>query len=421
MPKAPTHSLCTMLIYPVIDHLFAWVLPKWRSRAREILKGSQRYLNYKYDLLPEEQVVEIQTRINNLRQSLRSWDQKKIGEACGKLESLIDSMPDTKQSSLAENVEVFFVILVIFLGLRCYIAQPFRIPTGSMQPSLNGIVITPCDDEPSLPGRIANAILHGTSYVNEVATDRQQIIEYKQGTKFLLLTRTTLVFDNGTHLDIPAAQGEVARYFLRTKGTTTPSFNPGETIMKATCDAGDLIIVNKIAYHFRQPQRGEVFVFDTLGIEGIHQRLGEQARGSHYVKRLCGLPGDTLSIQSPLLLVDGKNPDSWTIRRVEACQPPYNPEGYVPASRENPGIRIVRGEKGYEKIPVIYHQYLTAGQNFPLRNPLTNPNMRQYAALGDNTLNSLDSRYWGAVHQYNIVGPASFALWPFTNHWGLIP
>lgn len=34
---------------------------------------------------------------------------------------------------------------------------------------------------------------------------------------------------------------------------------------------------------------------------------------------------------------------------------------------------------------------------------------------------AMSSRYWGPVRQYNIVGPASFCLWPFTSHWGLIP
>jgi signal peptidase I len=41
-----------------------------------------------------------------------------------------------------------------------------------------------------------------------------------------------------------------------------------------------------------------------------------------------------------------------------------------------------------------------------------------YFALGDNSANSLDSRYWGFVPAENVVGRGLFVYWPFTSHWG---
>jgi signal peptidase I len=43
-----------------------------------------------------------------------------------------------------------------------------------------------------------------------------------------------------------------------------------------------------------------------------------------------------------------------------------------------------------------------------------------YFALGDNSYNSYDSRYWGPVPEENLVGRGLLVYWPFNHHWGLI-
>ena len=74
----------------------------------------------------------------------------------------------------------------------------------------------------------------------------------------------------------------------------------GQIIAQGFVESGDLVIVDKISYHFRKPTRGETFVFDTRNINEIHDnnRGGEQDAGSHYIKRCVGVPGDTLSIDA---------------------------------------------------------------------------------------------------------------------------
>lgn len=413
--RVPT--LNAVLVF-LLDHPLAWFTPKWRRKGCLALKAVRRYINYNRDILPSERMAEFKENRDLLKTALRCGDRQQAETISAKLESTLESIPGALPSGLAENVEVLFVILVIFLGLRSYVVQPFRIPTGSMQPSLNGIRAVPQDRDPTLVQKIRDMALYGGSYVHEVAGKEKKIVRFVPGTKYLLLTVTNVQFDDGSTLEIPAAEAETRRYFLNQeprfeaeRHTPFRSYLPGDTIVNARFDAGDLILVNKMAYHFRKPERGEVFVFDTRGIEGIANKGGStgQEGGTHYVKRLAGVPGDSLSIRDSQLIVNGKPATEWTIQRVASGKPPYQPCGYVALPAP---LSLLDGRA-----------YITEGGGVRLSNDKNRPYLREYVALGDNSTreNSFDSRYWGPVRQYNIVGPASFCLWPFTSHWGIIP
>lgn len=393
----------------VADGMFAWFLPKWRKVGIHAYKSVTRYIHYRRDLLPEDKLEELAILKRELRVALDHWDKEEATRLSQLVGAQLDAIPAARPNEIFDYIESLFVILVIFLGLRTYVVQPFRIPTGSMQPSLNGIRILPVEQIPSVPERAWDWVTLGSSYVDEVANAHMTVSSYSQETKFLLFTQTVVAFNNGTRISIPSAEGEVRRYFQQTKGSSYPSFQPGETIIKASVDAGDLVLVDKVSYHFRNPQRGETFVFDTRGIVGIAQRSGDQAQGTHYIKRLSGVPGDKLEILPPHLMVNGQEPTEWTMKRISQGLAPYHPAGYTLPSPEPARGRIPQ------------RQYLADGQSLTLANPKDKPLLREYVALGDNTNNSLDSRYWGPLHQYNIVGPAAFVLWPFTSHWGIIP
>ena len=402
------------LLFCILDNALAWFTPTWRRNARESVAALNRYVNFNRHTLTEETISTCNKHRDELLQALQNWDKENAARLVKLVEVQCGEMPGFKRNAVVEIVESFLVIMVIFLGLRTYYVQPFRIPTGSMQPSLNGIIVHPVEELPGMPRRIWDMLTLGSSYIDAKATSACTLVNIEDHPKWKLFTETTLTFSDGSKVNILSAKGAVMQYlreqgkFIETpNGIRLGSYRPGETIMRARVDAGDMILVNRVAYHFRKPVRGETFVFDTRGINTSMQppstlRMTDQQAGTHYIKRLCGLPGDTLQIASPFLLVNGKAAGEPTIARVAAGQPPYNTEGYQGLlRRQNPLA------------------YMTDRGPVRLQNT-TDPNRREYAAMGDNTTNSLDSRYWGPVRQYNIVGPACFTLWPFTSHWGSI-
>ena len=391
-------------------------------------KGARKFVNYKRDLLKEGLVAEIESRRNDLLAAIKSGDKSKVAEASKMLNTACEnSLPHEKPLGwFEENVEVMFVAIVIALGLRAYYLQPFRIPTGSMQPTLNGIIGKPLPQAewPSLPQRLVEKVLRGRSYVRVVndqdrflAVTPQNRVDIRDVQFMHFFSRSELHFTDSPPLRLPAPTNPCTQIGLaaaiQTASRNGGLLPKGTVICEGTVDSGDLVLVDKFSYHFRKPERGEVFVFDTLGIRGIHERSGEQAAGSHYIKRLCGVPGDTLQIQSPNLLIDGRIAKEPGIQRVIHGEGDFaiNPNGYALAdSRELLG----RSQTISQYLASPEDKLSLAGKN-------ARPGMREYAALGDNTGNSLDSRYWGPVREFNLVGPALFSLWPVTTgHWGFI-
>ena len=402
--------------------------PKWKKEAKLLLKGGRKFVNYKRDLLKPERVEEIESRREDLLKAIKANDPAKALEAGKQLRATCENSLKFEKPVgwLEENVEVMFVAIVIALGLRAYYLQPFRIPTGSMQPTLNGIVGTTLKKEewPGFPKRVLDFVLRGRKYVY-VVNDRDRTLvkrnpnslqEVSRDSQFAHFFSTSeLLFQDSPPLRLWAPTNPMSQIGLQDAVLRAKANNgvlpKGAVIAEGTIDTGDLVLVNKFSYHFRKPKRGEVFVFDTIAIKGIHDRQGEQAEGSHYIKRLCGVPGDTLSIQAPNLLVDGKIADEPGIQRVIKGGPPF------PANHRGYNLAMPDTDRNGRRA----RQYLgLEAPSFTLAKD-AKPGMREYAALGDNTGNSLDSRYWGPVKEFNLVGPALFSLWPITTgHWGFI-
>ena len=163
--------------------------------------------------------------------------------------------------------------------------------------------------------------------------------------------------------------------------------------MVPTLQVGDYILVNKFSYGVRlpvvrtkvfdlgAPERGDVMVF-----------FPPHMNKTYYIKRVIGLPGDTISYRNKALFVNGEAvPREW----LAAI-----PEG---RSRLHVGSETVAGESHLMQVDMTR----------PARDFTTTVKPGHYFMMGDNRDNSSDSRVWGQVPEKDIVGKA-VAIW---MHW----
>jgi signal peptidase I len=160
--------------------------------------------------------------------------------------------------------------------------------------------------------------------------------------------------------------------------------------MEPTLDIGDRVFVNKLAYDLGDVGRGDVIVFQNPNpgavpergvVDGFLHWLGEgigvaQPENEDFIKRVVGLPGETIEIRDNVVYIDGR-----------AIDEPY-------LTRE---ARRFNGDYGPTQIPAD-----------------------RYFVMGDNRGNSADSRYTlGFVPQDTIIGRAFVIIWPPSHMGGL--
>lgn len=403
-----------------------FLTPRYLKHAKLLHKGVTRFINYKRDVLPQAKLDEISTLRASLEDAMRAKDRARIDTLATEINKACEkALPNASHSELADNIEVFFVAIVIALGIRSYIVQPFKIPTGSMQPTLYGLVANHTEQDPT-PNLLVQCKdwATGRSYFNVVANHSGYVRQSEPLTEHSFLgffTHCRLHFADGQTQWIWAPMRQLAtdpefnlgfqRYLnlpIKEDGSEiTPDATPerriasasgtyvteGQLLARGTLDTGDQVLVNKFAYHFRRPKRGEVFVFTTKNISGIENASNFDPRwgSQHYIKRLVGVPGDVLEVKSPVLWVNGHPAEEEGMKRVAAMGGDY--KGYGNFGRLATGV--------------------TKGLS-------TRDGAREYWAMGDNSYNSSDSRYWGPVPERNLVGPGLFCYFPFGRNWGPI-
>jgi len=164
-----------------------------------------------------------------------------------------------------------------------------------------------------------------------------------------------------------------------------PFWIPSESMME-TIHVNDRVMVNKLAFDFGEPQRGDVVVFRDPGqpqldesipeavIRSVLEAVGIRTRGSEdLIKRVIGLPGETITVKDNQVLVDG-TPISEPYLADDVFMPDDGP--------------------------------FTVGED-------------EVFVMGDNREFSFDSRRFGMVPYDDLVGRAFVIIWPVSHFGGL--
>ncbi len=435
---------------------FASVEKKTRANAANWLELAQKIWHVRRDVLARPLLQELETNTAALHALLRERAEHE------KLKSGIAALEDTlrraggahyPKSELVEWVEFLLVAAIVIIGVRTYFVQPFQIPTNSMWPSYYGMTPLVYPTPASEPGPAKTALrfvtagarprrvdapvageiiipFDGNDWEPGLGQHGQAHYHFVPGRSWLVFPTTfrvqTLIVgqqavsvrvpldfdfdwvvyaaffsDGGSYspgalaaaVERKRATGQVERGMLDGKPVrlvhTGRTVQAGERVLSFDILAGDMLMVDRFSYHFVRPSVGDGFVFRTGGIKGIMKpdEYGNLPVESYYIKRLVGTPGDRLELREPVLYRNGAPITGAASFDKEARQAENYP-GYRNGSSQ---LYLTRPGDSYE---------VQAGQ---------------YFAMGDNSPNSSDSRFWGPVPADAVIGRPLFIYYPFAR------
>lgn len=315
-----------------------WRQQRELKHARESVRAAGKALRMHRDILQPQSVEGIAQATASVREAIKAKNVGALSGLLAKLEKQLEkAFPRQSYASLRENVEVFLVAAIVAMAVRTFFIQPFKIPTGSMQPTLYGIH----PPEPFAPAPYT----HG----------RPSVFRMIVG----ILFEGTMYQPDG--------------YRSR----------------------GDHIFVDRCTYHFRKPRRGEIIVFDTTDIA----KIPEGSRGKFYIKRLVAVGGDRVRVEPPRVFIDDKLLTGSAFDRIYSQKNGYN--GYVlpfwdRANRIHAQPEFLNSN--------VSNEYVVPEKNL--------------FVLGDNSVSSLDGRFWGSLPERALVGRAVIVYWPISSRLG---
>lgn len=257
---------------------------------------------------------------------------------------------------LREWADALVIAFVVAMFIRMFVVELFKIPSGSMSPTLLGDWVA----EGNATDRV------GDSHQYLLIIDPMETVQvFEMG-------------DDGYY----NYEGKHSRYALTASQQVLLNTDVHREEHR--------ILVNKFAYWFKQPDRGDIVIFRVpfKSEPYVYARNGVQIPGpiynrneSVYVKRAVAFGGEEVEIRpDQRLYIDGQTvEDPEIIAKLQYIIPDVSPEYDITVPQEH------------------------------------------LVVLGDNSGNSLDSRYWGPLPENNLRGKAVMRYWPFKDKWFLNP
>ena len=391
--------------------ILQWLLSKRVRQATAMRKHVRRLLCAQRDILSPEAIHNVEKAIREFSETLESKSQRpKLDEKMTELESAANKwLKPYPNAAWRENVEVLLVALAVAMAIRTFFLQPFKIPTGSMQPTLFGITSENLIDKPGfeMPKGLARIKewFAGVSYVDVNAKVDGTLDGISDPTRFLIFNIKQTIWIGG----VPHTMWFPPDFGQQPLGSRAglkrgQFFHAGDQVIRLKSKAGDHLFVDRLTYNFRSPERGEIVVFKTAGIEDARM-----PQDQFYIKRLVALGGEDVQIGDDRHLIINRT------NRLDASTPHFeNVYSF------DPNKPAEDSEYSGHLNETLARQFGRAGiaDNFPNSSSVYPLPTNRFMVMGDNTINSFDSRSWGDFPASNVIGKSYFVYWPITSRFG---